>query len=224
MHCAMNDEKSFIVLCCNCKHIKNEMKWCDRNEILRLLYANVIRAIRWIRKTKQRKCAIRNTRFKWIIQRIQRNVMMKMQNDDISNDSNNAMRMIQRNREKMINRRKSLLTTHFREYVKKSYANDELNIYVESIDEYLFHVVIDMRYIFKNNEMRNYRNVDSFVIRFKSYSHDEFDELSRIYAWFTNCVFHIQIECETRCLQIANITTKWCDRNERNENSSYASS
>lgn len=105
-----------------------------------------------------------------------------MQNDAISNDSNNVVRMLNANREKMIERRKSLLTTYFREFVVKTYANDETNYYIESIDEYLFHVVIDMRYIFKNDSTKNYRNVDSFVIRFKSYSHDEFEQLSRIYA------------------------------------------
>ena len=79
----------------------------------------------------------------------------------------------------MIARRNVLLTNHYREFVTKTYSCNEFNVYVESIDAYLFHVVIDMHHA---NRDFKYRNVDSFVIRFRSYSHDEFDELSKIYA------------------------------------------
>jgi hypothetical protein len=77
-----------------------------------------------------------------------------------------------------MNRRNVLLTNHYREFVEKTYASYQTHIYVESIDQYLFHVVIDMQ--LSNATQRH--NVDSFVIRFRSYSHDEFDELSKIYS------------------------------------------
>ena len=107
-----------------------------------------------------------------------RNDVIKMQNDAISNDANNVVRMLNANRETMINRRKSILIDHFRNFIANTYASHETNIYVESIDEYLFHVVIDMKLSITTNR----RAIDSFVIRFRSYSHDEFDELSKIYA------------------------------------------
>jgi hypothetical protein len=87
---------------------------------------------------------------------------------------------IERRKQNEMNRRNVLLTNHYREFVKTTYANDQTNVYVESIDEYLFHVVIDMNYV--RNDNSTYRNVDSIVVRFKTYSNDEFIELSKIYA------------------------------------------
>ena len=101
-----------------------------------------------------------------------------MQNDAISNDANVVARMLIKNRETTINRRKSILITNYRKFVDETYASYETNIYCESIDEYTYHVVIDM----KLSNATNRRAIDSFVIRFKTYINDEYDVISKIYA------------------------------------------
>ena len=94
-------------------------------------------------------------------------------------NENNMMQKIRENNEQTILRRKTILIEHFRKFIDETYVSFETNIYVESIDAYLFHCVIDM----KLSNSTNRRAIDSFVIRFRSYSHDEFDKLSTIYAW-----------------------------------------
>lgn len=82
---------------------------------------------------------------------------------------------VERRKQNEMNRRNVLLTNHYREHLKKFDLLKQSQIYVQSIDQYLYHVVIE-------TTINEYKNIDSIVVRFKSYSHDEFDELSKIYS------------------------------------------
>ena len=87
----------------------------------------------------------------------------------------NAISRIEQHKQNEMNRRNVLLTNHYREQLIKFDLLKQSNVYVQSIDQYLFHVVIE-------TIVNEYKNIDSIVVRFKSYSHDNFDELSKIYA------------------------------------------